>query len=98
MKKIHSQMKAQEWSQNFTNCKSMGIFLDTQGQLTPQPEVQSGPNSNSSKLLWLSLLPARMKKIHSKIKALDWSQHFYHSKPMGIIPDVQVELTMQCLI
>ena len=71
MKKIPSQMKAQEWSQNFSNCKSMGIFLDTQGQLTPLPEVQSGPNSNSSKLLWLSSLPAKMKKIQLKMKALE---------------------------
>ena len=27
-------------------------------------------------LLWLSLLPARMKKIQSKRKALEWSQHY----------------------
>ena len=33
-------------------------------------------NSKSSKLLWLSLLPARMKKIHSKMKALESSQHY----------------------
>ena len=29
-------------------------FSDTQGQLTPQSVVESGRNSNSSKLLWLS--------------------------------------------
>ena len=34
-------------------------------------------NSNSSKRLWLSLLPARMEKIQSKMKALEWSQHCY---------------------
>ena len=38
-------------------------FLDAEGQLAPQSEVESRRNSNSSKLLWLSLLPARMKKI-----------------------------------
>ena len=32
-------------------------FLNTQGQLTPQSD------SNPSEILWLSLLPARMKKI-----------------------------------
>ena len=29
-------------------------FLDAQGQVTPQSEVESGQNSNSSKLLWFS--------------------------------------------
>ena len=38
-------------------------FSYTQGQLTPQSEVGSGCNSNPSEILWLSLLPARMKKI-----------------------------------
>ena len=38
-------------------------FSNTQGQLTPQSEVGSGYNSNPSKILWLSLLPERMKKI-----------------------------------
>ena len=40
-------------------------LADAQGQLTPQSVVESGQNSNSSKLLWLFLLPARMKKIQS---------------------------------
>ena len=44
---------------------------DAQGQLTPQSVVESRQNSNSTKLLWLSLLPARMKKIQSKMKALE---------------------------
>ena len=54
----------------------MGIFPDAQGQLTPQSEVEPGRNSNSSKMLWLSLLPAKMKKIQSKMKLLEWPQHF----------------------
>ena len=44
----------------------MGIFSDAQGQLTPQSMVRSGLISNSTKTLWLSSLPARMKKIRSK--------------------------------
>ena len=44
----------------------------------------SRQNSNPSKLLWLSLLPVRMKKINPKIKVLEWSQHFSHYKYMGI--------------
>ena len=39
-------MKALEWSQRFSHYKSIGIFPDTQGQLTPLSEVQSGQNSN----------------------------------------------------
>ena len=46
----------------------MEIFSDTQEQLTPQSEVGSGGNWNSFKLLWLSSLPARMKKIQLKMK------------------------------
>ena len=53
-------------------------FSDAQGQLTPKSVMASCRNSNLSKLLWLVLLSARMKKIHSKLKALEWSQHFSH--------------------
>ena len=42
------------------------IFSDAQGQLTPKPVMESCRNSNTSKLLWLVLLSARMKKIHPK--------------------------------
>ena len=55
-------------------------FLDPPRQLTPMSVMEFRQNSNSSKLLWLSLLPARMKKIQSKIKVLD----FPHYKNMGI--------------
>ena len=73
-------------------------ILDAQGQLTPMSVMESCPNSNLSKLLFLSLLPARMKKIHPKMKALEWSQHFFHSKSMGIFPDAQGNLTSQALV
>ena len=43
-------------------------FSDTQGV---KSVVEFRQKSNSSKLLWLSLLPARMRKIQSKIKALE---------------------------
>ena len=77
MRKIHSKMKALEWSQQISNCKSMQIFYDAQGKLTPQSEVCSTLNSNSTKILWLSLLPARIKTIPSKMKALEWSKQCY---------------------
>ena len=57
-------MEGLEWSQQISNnCMSMEIFYDAQGKLTPQSEVGPTLNSNSSKLLWLSLLPTRIKKI-----------------------------------
>ena len=68
------KIKVLQWSQQISNCKSMQVFYDAQGKLTPQSEVGSTLNLNSSNLLWLSLLPARMKKIQSKIKALECSQ------------------------
>ena len=67
----HSKMKVLVWSHQISHCKSMQIVYDAQGKLTPRSEVGSTLNSNSSKLLWLSLLPARMKKIQSKMKALE---------------------------
>ena len=57
------KMKELECSQDFSHYKSMGIFPDAQGQLTPQSLVQSGRISNSSEMLWMSSLPASMKKI-----------------------------------
>ena len=45
-------------------------FSDAQGQLTPKSKMESCRNSNSSELLWLVLLSARMKKIHPKMKVL----------------------------
>ena len=37
MKKINLKLKALEWSQQISHYKSMGIFPDAKGQLTPQP-------------------------------------------------------------
>ena len=85
MRMIDLKMKALECSQNFSHYKSMGIFPDAQGQLTPQSFVRSGRISNSSEMLWMFSLPASMKKIQSKIKALEWTQHFPHYNPMGAI-------------
>ena len=73
---IKSKMKELECSQDFSHYKSMGIFTDAQGQLTPQSLVRSGRISNTSEMLWMSLLPASMKKIRSKMKALEWTQHY----------------------
>ena len=72
--KIQLKMKALKCSQDSSRYKSMGIFQDAQGQLTLQSMVGSGRISNSSATLWLSSLPAKMKKIRSEMKALEWPQ------------------------
>ena len=72
-------------------------FSDAQGQIT-ELVVVSGLNLNSSKLLCMSLLPARMRMIESKMKELECSQDFSHYKSMGIFPDSQGQLTPQSLV
>ena len=60
-------------------------FSDAQGQITLVLVSVSGRNLNSSEMLWMFSLPASMKKIRSKKKALEWTQHFSHYNPMGAI-------------
>ena len=85
MRVIESKMKELECSQDYSHYKSMGIFPDAQGQLTPQSLVRSGRISNSFEMLWMFSLSACMKKIQSKMKALGCSQHFPNYNPMGAI-------------
>ena len=73
-------------------------FSDAQGQVTLELVVVSGRNLNSSKLLCMSSLPARMRMIDSKMKELECSQDFAHYKSMGIFPDAQGQLTPQYLV
>ena len=68
------KVKSLEWPQHFSVCKSVGIFPDGEGQVTPQSMIRSDQASNSFETLWLCSLPARMKKIQSKVKALEWLQ------------------------
>ena len=151
MKKIQLKMKALECSQDFSHYKSIGIFPDAQGQLTPQSLVRSGrisiirdfmdvlvtskyeedpiktegarvvttlysnfsdaqgqitlvlvsvsgQNLISSKLSYMSSLPARMRMIHTKMKELECSQDFSHYKSKGIFPVAQGQLTPQSLV
>ena len=44
MRKIHSKLKVLKWSQQISHYKSMQIFYDTQGKLTPQSKVGSTLN------------------------------------------------------
>ena len=71
-------------------------FSDVQGQIT-LVLVVSGRNLNSSKLSCISSLPARMRLIKQKMKELECSQDFSHSKSMGIFPDAQGQLTLLSL-
>ena len=69
----------------FSHYKSMGIFPDAQGQVTHKSMVGSCRISNPREILWLSLIPARIKKNKSKMQELEWSQDFPHYNPMGAI-------------
>ena len=51
MRMIDSKMKELAYSQDCSHYKSMGIFPDAQGQLTPQSLVRSGRISNSFEML-----------------------------------------------
>ena len=87
-----NQMK-NEGSRVVTKLKS--YILDAQWQLTLKLLVGCGRKSNSFKLLWVSLLPAKMRKIHSKMKVLEWSQQISKCKSMQIFYDAQWKLTPQ---
>ena len=82
MKRIQSKIAEKMWWHRFPHYKSMWFFSYAQGQLTPQSLVRSGRISNSSEMLWMFSLPASMKKIRSKTKALNCWQHFPHYNPM----------------
>ena len=71
-------------------------FGDAQGQLTPKSVMKSCRNSTPSELLRLVLLSARIKKIHPKMKVLEWSQHSSYYK--SIFPDAQGQLTHKSLV
>ena len=79
-------MKVLEWSQHFSHYKSMGIFVDAQGQKNPQSVVGYGRFQTCLRFYGCPcLILARMKKIPSKMKALERSQHFPHYNPLGAI-------------
>ena len=58
---------------------------------------KSGRKSNSFKHLCMSSLhvPTKMKKIQSKMKALEWPQHISQCKYVRIFPHAQGQLTQQ---
>ena len=62
-----------------------GFCPDAQGQITHKSLIGSCRISNPFEILWLSLLPTRIKKNKSKMKELEWLQDFPHYNPMGAI-------------
>ena len=72
-------------------------FSDAQRQITLESVVVSGQNSNTSKLSCMSSLSARITMIESKMKKLEWPQHFSHYKSMGNFSDAHGQLTPQSL-
>ena len=85
MKRIRSKTAEKMWWRSFRHYKSMGIFSDAQGQLTLLSVVGSGRISNSCKLLYMSSLPASIKRIRSKTVEKTWWRPFPHYNPMGAI-------------
>ena len=85
MKRIRSKTAEKMWWRSFPHYKSMGIFSDAQGQLTPLSVVGSSRISNSCKLLCMSQLPASIKRIQSKTAEKTWWRPFPHYNPMGAI-------------
>ena len=59
------------------------FFSGAQGQLTLQSVVWSGRISNSFELLYMSSLPASMKKIGWKTAEKKLQHRFSHYNPMG---------------
>ena len=60
-------------------------IFNPQGQVNLKWIARSGPKSNLCKTFWLSLLPASLTKIRSKMKSLSSRQHFPHYKSFGDI-------------
>ena len=92
MKKIKLKMKVLDCSQYFSHYKSTRIFPDAQGQFTLQSTVRSGQISNTSKTFWLSSLPAKMKKIRSKIEARVFKTLYIN------FPDAQGQITLELVV
>ena len=57
------KIKMPELPKYFSHYKPIVCFLNAQGQLTPQSEIESGLKVNSCEISWLSLLLLRMKYI-----------------------------------
>ena len=64
-------MKVLEWPQHFSHYKYMLFFQDAQEQVTSQSAIETSWYLSSYLDVMIVLLPARMKKIRIKVKALE---------------------------
>ena len=78
-------MKVLEWSQCYSNCKSMGIYSRC---LRAALSVVGGGVWPKFKLIQAFIVAL------VKMKALEWSQCFSRCKSMVIFPDAQGQLTL----
>ena len=81
---IWSKVNKLVWRHHFPILSLWEIFLDAQGQLTPLSVVRSGQNLYSSEILYMSSLPASIKRIGSKATEKRWRYHFPHYKSMEL--------------
>ena len=74
--------------------------LDAQGSRAANSVsvMESCQISNTSKHLQLVYLSVRMKKNHSKMKAVDCSQHITDHKSFEIFTEAHLQLTPQPLV
>ena len=72
IKKIQSKIKSLEKPQHFFRNKSMGIFSDAQGQVTPQTVIRSGRTPHD---LMVFLVSCKNEEDPTKVKALEWPEH-----------------------
>ena len=74
---------ALEWPQHFSHYKSMRIFPDAQGQLTPQSEVEPSRNSNSYEMLVYDNFDLQVTSYEKVLGVniddnLTWTNHFQY--------------------
>ena len=72
-------------------------FSDAQGQLTPKSVNGILPIFKLIRAFMVCLFTCKNEEDPSKMKVLEWSQHFSHYKSLGIIPDAEGQLTHKSL-
>ena len=77
---------------------STSFSFTAQGHVTPKWLVRSSQNSNSSKILCLSLLPVRLMKIEFIVNEKKWRHNFLHYKSMGKNFHTQGRITQKWMI
>ena len=71
-------------------------FSEAEVQLTPKSVMKS---CQIFKFFWaviIVLVACNNEEVPSKMKALEWSKHFFHYKSKGIVPDIWGQLIPQC--